>query len=76
MEITVGNITKRVVPGDVIVFPSDVPHSGRTGDVACRLIDAFSPPREGLREVMATANPNRPSDVDRWWDPGADAGKG
>ena len=44
MEITVGDITRVVVPGDVIVFPSNVPHSGRTSDVACRLIDTFSPP--------------------------------
>jgi len=73
MEITVGDITRMVVPGDVIVFPSDVPHSGRTADVACRLIDTFSPPREGLREVIATANPARSADVERWWDPGADA---
>ena len=73
MEITVGDITRMVVPGDVIVFPSDVPHSGRTADVACRLIDTFSPPREGLREVIATANPARSADIERWWDPGADA---
>jgi len=67
MEITVGDITRRVVPGDVIVFPSDVPHSGRTSEHACRLIDVFSPPREGLREVIAGADPRRPADVDRWW---------
>jgi quercetin dioxygenase-like cupin family protein len=73
MEITVGDITRMVVPGDVIVFPSDVPHSGRTAEVACRLIDTFSPPREGLREVIATANPARSADIERWWDPGADA---
>jgi quercetin dioxygenase-like cupin family protein len=73
MEITVGDITKMVMPGDVIVFPSDVPHSGRTGDVACRLIDCFSPSREGLREVIATADPARSADIERWWDPGTDA---
>jgi quercetin dioxygenase-like cupin family protein len=71
MEITVGDITRRVVHGDVIVFPSDVPHSGRTDELACRLIDTFSPPREGLREVIATADPLRSADIERWWDPGA-----
>ena len=71
MEITVGEITRTVVPGDVIVFPPDVPHSGRTDDRECRLIDCFSPPREGLREVIATANPTRSADIDRWWDPSA-----
>lgn len=69
MEITVGEITRRAEPGDVIVFPSDVPHSGRTGEHACRLIDIFSPPREGLREVIAGADPVRSADIDRWWRP-------
>jgi len=72
MEITVGDMTRMVVPGDVIVFPSDVPHSGRTFAQACRLIDIFSPPREGLREMIAGADPVRPADVDRWWRPAAE----
>lgn len=72
MEITVGEITRRVAPGDVIVFPSGVPHSGHTAEHACRLIDIFAPPREGLREVIAGADPVRPADVDRWWRPTAD----
>lgn len=72
MEITVGDICRRVLPGDVIVFPSDVPPSGRTIDHSCRLIDIFSPPREGLREVIAGANPLRSADIDRWWRAGSD----
>jgi len=72
MEITVADIARVVTPGDVIVFPSDVPHSGHTLDRSCRLIDIFSPPREGLRQVIAGANPLRSPDIDRWWDPGAD----
>lgn len=71
MEITVGDLARRVVPGDLIIFPPDIPHSGRTLDRSCRLIDIFSPPREGLREVIAGANPLRSADIDRWWDPGA-----
>ncbi len=71
MEITVGDITQRVRPGDVIVFPPNVPHEGRTFDAPCRIIDIFSPPRTGIREVIATANPVRSADVDRWWDPDA-----
>jgi quercetin dioxygenase-like cupin family protein len=72
MEITVGEVSRWVVPGDVIVFPSGVPHSGRTLDQPCRLIDIFSPPREGLREVIAAADPVRSADVDRWWSPGSE----
>jgi len=70
MEITFGDTTQMVKPGDVIVFPPDVPHEGRTFDSPCRLIDIFSPPRTGIREVIADADPVRSADVDRWWDPG------
>lgn len=67
MDITVGGLTRRVRPGDVIVFPSNVPHSGATGDRHCRIIDIFSPPRAGIRDVIAGADPVRSADVDRWW---------
>lgn len=69
MEFTVGDITQRVGPGDVIVFPPNVVHEGRTFDVGCRVIDIFSPPRTGIKEVIASADPVRSADVDRWWDP-------
>lgn len=69
MEITIADTARTVRPGDVIVFPPDVPHAGRTFDVPCRLIDIFSPPRTGIREVIAGADPVRSADVDRWWDP-------
>jgi len=72
MEITIGDLTQRVRPGDVIVFPPDVPHEGRTLGGLCRLIDIFSPPRTGIREVTATADPVRSADVDRWWGPDAE----
>jgi len=74
MEITIGDVTQRVRPGDVIMFPPDVPHEGRTFDGLCRLIDIFSPPRTGIREVTATADPVRSADVDRWWDPESESG--
>jgi quercetin dioxygenase-like cupin family protein len=67
MEITVGDMTRRVAPGDVIVFPPNVPHSGTTRARHCRIIDVFSPPRTGIRQVIAGADPVRSADVDRWW---------
>lgn len=69
MEFTIGDMTQLVGPGDVIVFPPNVVHEGRTFDSPCRIIDIFSPPRTGMREVIATANPLRSAEVDRWWDP-------
>lgn len=68
MEFTIGDTTRLVGPGDVIVFPPHVVHEGRTFDAPCRIIDIFSPPRTGMKEVIATADPLRPADVDRWWD--------
>ncbi len=67
MEIEIGGTWRTVRPGDVIVFPPNVPHAGRTTESGCRLIDVFSPPRTGIREVIAGANPVRAADVDRWW---------
>lgn len=67
MEITIGEERFAVEPGDVIHFPPNVPHSGRTADSICRLIDIFSPPRTGIRDVIADADPIRDPNVDRWW---------
>jgi quercetin dioxygenase-like cupin family protein len=67
MEITVGDICRKVHPGDVVVYPANVSHSGRTLDEGCRLIDIFSPPRTGIQDVIAAADPIRGADVDRWW---------
>ena len=67
MEIEIDGMWRTVHPGDVIVFPSNVPHAGRTTDLGCRLIDIFSPPRTGIRNVIADADPVRAADVDRWW---------
>lgn len=67
MEITIDGTVQLIGPGDVIVFPSNVPHAGRTLETGCRLIDIFSPPRTGIRDVIASANPVRAAEVDRWW---------
>lgn len=67
MEFTVGEATRMVRPGDVIIMPPNVPHSGRTLEEGCRLIDVFAPARTGIRDVIANADPVRAADVDRWW---------
>ena len=67
MEIEIDGAWRTVRPGDVIVFPPNVPHAGRTTDTGCRLIDIFAPPRTGIRDVIAGADPVRAADVDRWW---------
>jgi quercetin dioxygenase-like cupin family protein len=44
---------KRILrKGDVYVIPPDVPHGAVTNEEACISLDVFSPPREGLRELL------------------------
>jgi quercetin dioxygenase-like cupin family protein len=38
--------------GDVYVIPPDVPHGAVTHEEGCITLDVFSPPREGLRELV------------------------
>lgn len=69
MELIIAGLSRMIRPGDVIVFPPDVPHAGRTFERPCRIIDIFSPPRTGIRQVVAGADAQRSSEVDRWWKP-------
>lgn len=64
MQLTIGAETRVAHAGDVYVIPPNVHHAGRTGDVACVVLDIFAPPRSGFRELIARAlaSPVRP----RW----------
>ncbi|KQC31805.1 cupin domain-containing protein [Flagellimonas eckloniae] len=44
-EFTVGGKTDIYKPGDVVIVPSNIPHSGKAL-TACKLMDIFSPARE------------------------------
>ncbi len=44
-ELTVNGVTRRLKPGDVVVIPSNVPHSGMAL-TDCKLLDVFAPVRE------------------------------
>lgn len=44
-EFTLNGDTKVYHPGDVVVIPSNIPHSGRAL-TSCKLMDVFSPVRE------------------------------
>jgi len=47
-ELTLAGEPLRLVPGMVVVIPSEVPHSGRAL-TDCRIIDVFHPVREDYR---------------------------
>lgn len=47
-EMTVGGETRRLEAGDIVVIPSNVPHSG-TAITDCRITDVFQPVRNDYR---------------------------
>jgi quercetin dioxygenase-like cupin family protein len=47
-ELTVGEETKIMKPGQVAVIPGDVPHSGKA-ITDCKVIDVFYPVREDYK---------------------------
>ncbi len=47
-ELTVGDESGIMTPGDVAVIPPDVPHAGRAV-TDCRILDVFHPVREDYR---------------------------
>ena len=51
-RFTLGDEVRTLHPGDVYVAPPFVPHGAIAGDDGCRILDAFSPPREALRELL------------------------
>tara|TARA_R110001592_G_scaffold40349_9_gene132492 strand:+ start:1975 stop:2292 length:318 start_codon:yes stop_codon:yes gene_type:complete len=47
-EFTLDGITKTYEPGDMVIIPPHVPHSG-LALTPCKLMDVFSPTREEYR---------------------------
>ncbi|MCK0144597.1 cupin domain-containing protein [Arenibacter sp. F26102] len=47
-EFTLGGITNTYEPGDLVIIPPNVSHSGRAL-TPCKLMDVFSPTREEYR---------------------------
>jgi quercetin dioxygenase-like cupin family protein len=52
LQFELAGETRTLRPGDVYVVPPDVPHGAVTGEEGCIVLDVFSPPREGLRELV------------------------
>jgi quercetin dioxygenase-like cupin family protein len=46
LELTIGGETRLCRPGDAYTIPPNLPHSARTLDEGCVVLDVFSPPRE------------------------------
>jgi quercetin dioxygenase-like cupin family protein len=48
LELSIGEDSRIVVPGQAWVIPSDVPHRGKNLEAPAEIIEVFSPPREDL----------------------------
>jgi quercetin dioxygenase-like cupin family protein len=49
LELTIGDETRLIRPGDAYTIPPNLPHSARTHDEGCVVLDIFTPPREDYR---------------------------
>lgn len=47
-----GSQSVRLGPGDTYHAPSGAPHGARAQAEGCLIVDVFSPPRSGLRELL------------------------
>lgn len=46
LDLTVGDETRTLRPGDAYTCPPDLPHRAVAGPEGCVVLDVFSPPRE------------------------------
>ena len=58
LQLTVGDETREIGPGDGWYAPGDVPHGGLVlGDEPAVFIDVYSPATDWILDVIATATP-------------------
>lgn len=49
LELTLGEETRLLRPGDAYTIPPNLPHGARTGNAGCVVLDIFTPPRDDYR---------------------------
>ena len=49
LELTIGEETRVLRPGDAYTIPPNLPHSAATHEEGCVVLDVFTPPREDYR---------------------------
>ena len=49
LELTIGDETRLLRPGDAYTIPPNLPHSAATHEEGCVVLDVFTPPREDYR---------------------------
>ena len=56
MELTIGDETRTLLPGDAYSVPPGVPHGGRATGDGCVVLDAFTPVREDYAALARAAS--------------------
>ncbi len=59
LEFELAGEKRTIHRGDVYVIPPDIPHGAVTSEEGCITLDVFSPPREGLRELLEKSGNQR-----------------
>lgn len=57
-EFEIAGEKRLVRRGDAVIIPPNVPHGARTYDSTCLELDIFTPPRQGLLELMGLVGPD------------------
>ena len=57
MELTIGDSTRTLGPGDMYIIPPDTPHRASAVGGACVAMDVFSPVREDYAALMKRGTP-------------------
>lgn len=55
MELTIGDETRTLRPGDAYSVPPNLPHGGRAMDDGCVVLDVFTPVREDYAALARAA---------------------
>ncbi len=55
LELTIGDETRMLTPGDAYTIPGDMPHDARTAADGCLVLDIFSPPRDDYARMAREA---------------------
>ncbi len=55
MELTIGDETRTLLPGDAYSVPPNLPHGGRATSAGCVVLDVFTPIREDYAALARVA---------------------
>jgi quercetin dioxygenase-like cupin family protein len=49
LNMTIGNESKLLLPGDIYIIPGEIEHYAKSSDIGAKVLDIFSPVREEFK---------------------------